>query len=301
MAIQGGDGLLRIRAGDYRILYTVNDDGLIVLVVTIGHRRDLAYEDPLTPLRITKVTDPWPLCFSRAERRGPRACSARPIGLVSSPSGSRQNSRSGHPASHPTAHNTRGGGPGLAALLLAHIRPVCSLVAPCDPGAATGTYATIHWDGTLVLVNHRSGWRTGEQPLLQSAMQERRNAMKIVDCCGDTHARRERGRRACISSRCADLQDGVAGTARQHRGRMHLERVDRPVNAAEMTLDLAANISSGHGCLARGARCTRQSNSWSNAYRDEMLEISRVSSSAVPQCGTRSQTEHRVSLRRASL
>lgn len=38
IAIQGGDGLLRIRAGDYRILYTVNDD---VLVVTIGHRRDV--------------------------------------------------------------------------------------------------------------------------------------------------------------------------------------------------------------------------------------------------------------------
>ena len=40
-AIQGGDGLLRIRAGDYRILYTVNDDVLTVLVVTIGHRRDV--------------------------------------------------------------------------------------------------------------------------------------------------------------------------------------------------------------------------------------------------------------------
>ncbi len=42
-----------------------------------------------------------------------------------------------------------GGASRLAALLLAHIRPVCSLVAPCDPGAAPGTYATIHWDGTL--------------------------------------------------------------------------------------------------------------------------------------------------------
>lgn len=41
ITIQGGDGLLRIRAGDYRILYTVNDDVLTVLVVTIGHRRDV--------------------------------------------------------------------------------------------------------------------------------------------------------------------------------------------------------------------------------------------------------------------
>ncbi len=41
VAIQGADGLLRIRAGDYRIFYTVKDEGLTVLVVTIGHRRDV--------------------------------------------------------------------------------------------------------------------------------------------------------------------------------------------------------------------------------------------------------------------
>src|SRR6266508_3201986 len=42
-----------------------------------------------------------------------------------------------------------GGASRLAALLLAQILPVSSLVAPCDPGAAPRTYATIHWDGTL--------------------------------------------------------------------------------------------------------------------------------------------------------
>jgi hypothetical protein len=36
-------------------------------------------------------------------------------------------------------------------LLLAQILPVSSLVAPCDPGAAPGTYATIHCDGTLAV------------------------------------------------------------------------------------------------------------------------------------------------------
>ncbi len=41
IAIQGGAGLLRIRAGDYRIIYTVEDAALTVLVVTIGHRRDV--------------------------------------------------------------------------------------------------------------------------------------------------------------------------------------------------------------------------------------------------------------------
>ena len=31
---------------------------------------------------------------------------------------------------HPTAHSPRGGGPGLAALLLGHMRPAYSVVAP---------------------------------------------------------------------------------------------------------------------------------------------------------------------------
>lgn len=31
----------RVRVGDYRILYTVADDVLVVVVVTLGHRRDV--------------------------------------------------------------------------------------------------------------------------------------------------------------------------------------------------------------------------------------------------------------------
>ena len=38
-ALVGGEGLLRIRIGDYRVVYEVQDDQLIVLVVTLGHRR----------------------------------------------------------------------------------------------------------------------------------------------------------------------------------------------------------------------------------------------------------------------
>lgn len=33
----------RARVGDYRIIYTVTDDVLVVVVVTIGHRRE-AYD-----------------------------------------------------------------------------------------------------------------------------------------------------------------------------------------------------------------------------------------------------------------
>lgn len=31
----------RVRVGDYRIIYTVVDDVLLVVVVTVGHRRDV--------------------------------------------------------------------------------------------------------------------------------------------------------------------------------------------------------------------------------------------------------------------
>ncbi|BDZ55185.1 type II toxin-antitoxin system RelE family toxin [Agromyces marinus] len=39
-ALQGRDGL-RVRVGDYRIIYTVRDHVLLVVVVTLGHRRDV--------------------------------------------------------------------------------------------------------------------------------------------------------------------------------------------------------------------------------------------------------------------
>lgn len=39
-ALQGRPGL-RVRVGDYRIIYTVTDDVLLVVVVTIGRRREV--------------------------------------------------------------------------------------------------------------------------------------------------------------------------------------------------------------------------------------------------------------------
>lgn len=38
--LRGRDGY-RVRIGDYRILYRIKDDVLLVVVVTIGHRRDV--------------------------------------------------------------------------------------------------------------------------------------------------------------------------------------------------------------------------------------------------------------------
>jgi mRNA interferase RelE/StbE len=39
-ALQGRDGL-RVRVGNYRIVYSVHDDVLLVVVVTLGHRKDV--------------------------------------------------------------------------------------------------------------------------------------------------------------------------------------------------------------------------------------------------------------------
>lgn len=37
----GGDGEWRVRTGDYRIVYEIHDNVLLVLVVAVGHRRDV--------------------------------------------------------------------------------------------------------------------------------------------------------------------------------------------------------------------------------------------------------------------
>ena len=40
--LQGSQkGCLRLRVGDYRIIYRVEDDRLLVLVVAVGHRREV--------------------------------------------------------------------------------------------------------------------------------------------------------------------------------------------------------------------------------------------------------------------
>ena len=41
LQLKGGSGEMRIRVGDYRIIYLVEDDVLLVVVVTPGHRRDV--------------------------------------------------------------------------------------------------------------------------------------------------------------------------------------------------------------------------------------------------------------------
>lgn len=37
----GGDGEWRVRTGDYRIGYEIHDTALLVLVVAVGHHRDI--------------------------------------------------------------------------------------------------------------------------------------------------------------------------------------------------------------------------------------------------------------------
>ncbi len=40
-ALKGHKSVYRIRAGKYRVIYQVRDELLIVLVVKVGHRRDV--------------------------------------------------------------------------------------------------------------------------------------------------------------------------------------------------------------------------------------------------------------------
>ena len=37
----GGAGEWRVRTGDYRVVYEIDDDVLLVLVLTTGHRREI--------------------------------------------------------------------------------------------------------------------------------------------------------------------------------------------------------------------------------------------------------------------
>lgn len=41
VAMQGEDSVYRVRVGDYRIVYEIVDDVLLIHVVRIGHRREV--------------------------------------------------------------------------------------------------------------------------------------------------------------------------------------------------------------------------------------------------------------------
>ncbi len=44
-ALQGGNGQLRIRIGDYRVIYRIQDEQLTVLILKVGHRNKI-YKNP---------------------------------------------------------------------------------------------------------------------------------------------------------------------------------------------------------------------------------------------------------------
>jgi len=39
--LQGNEELYRVRVGDYRIVYQIQDQQLVVLIVQVGHRREI--------------------------------------------------------------------------------------------------------------------------------------------------------------------------------------------------------------------------------------------------------------------
>ncbi|MDJ0679263.1 MAG: type II toxin-antitoxin system RelE/ParE family toxin [Xenococcaceae cyanobacterium MO_167.B52] len=40
-ALKNGQGRLRLRVGDYRIIYRVETDVLVILVIKVGHRKNI--------------------------------------------------------------------------------------------------------------------------------------------------------------------------------------------------------------------------------------------------------------------
>jgi len=39
--LQGAEDLYRIRSGDYRVIYSIADKKLLILVIRVGHRKDI--------------------------------------------------------------------------------------------------------------------------------------------------------------------------------------------------------------------------------------------------------------------
>lgn len=39
--MKGNNSFHKIRAGDYRIIYEIHDDRLVILIVKVGHRKDV--------------------------------------------------------------------------------------------------------------------------------------------------------------------------------------------------------------------------------------------------------------------
>jgi mRNA interferase RelE/StbE len=39
--LRGAPGAFRIRVGDYRVIYALHDDRLLIVVIDLGHRRDV--------------------------------------------------------------------------------------------------------------------------------------------------------------------------------------------------------------------------------------------------------------------
>ena len=54
--LAGPINIWRVRVGDYRIVYTIKDDIVLVLVLRIGHRREI-YRLTLPKLELTADED----------------------------------------------------------------------------------------------------------------------------------------------------------------------------------------------------------------------------------------------------
>ncbi len=61
VALAGRPGVLRIRAGDYRILDEIHDDHLVMLVIDIGHSREIYRLSRLQACQVQAALPPGPV------------------------------------------------------------------------------------------------------------------------------------------------------------------------------------------------------------------------------------------------
>lgn len=70
LAGTGPDRIWRIRVGDYRVLYEIQDDLLVVLVVRLGHRREI-----YRGRGISEASAPYATRINRPQPHGGRSWS----------------------------------------------------------------------------------------------------------------------------------------------------------------------------------------------------------------------------------
>jgi mRNA interferase RelE/StbE len=84
-ALTGHPGLLRIRIGDFRVVYTVRDAQLVILVIAVANRRDVYRDFDVSRRKGSSSSLCDVSCESPGQRRGIRQGYGQPTVTVTPP------------------------------------------------------------------------------------------------------------------------------------------------------------------------------------------------------------------------